>query len=195
MDTGRPVTAPAGVPRVEPSAAARLHDLARETVAAWARGRPLPPVPGDPEFQRHAGVFVSLHRGGELRGCIGHVEDDLPLGEVTRRMAVAAAREDPRFSPLGPDELDGLDVEISVLTPMVRVRPEDVKPGRDGILVRRGGRQGLLLPQVAPEMGWGREDLLDGTCRKAGLARGAWRDPATEVFSFQAQVIAGPEPA
>ncbi len=189
------MTAPAGVLLVEATAAARLYDLAREAVSAWARGKPLPPVPPDPALQRHAGVFVSLHRAGELRGCIGHLEDDLPLGEVTRRMAVAAAREDPRFAPLGPDELEGLEVEISVLTPVVRVKPEEVTPGRDGVLVRRGGRQGLLLPQVAPEMRWGREDLLDGTCRKAGLVPGAWRDPATELFTFQAQVIAGPEPA
>ena len=189
------MTRPAGVVLVEPSAAARLHRLAREAVAASARGTPLPPVPDDPALQRHAGVFVSLHRGGELRGCVGRLEDDLPLGEVTRRMAVAATREDPRFAPVGAHELPGLEVEISVLTPMVRVRPEEVTPGRDGVLIRRGGRQGLLLPQVAPELGWGREELLDGACRKAGLAAGAWRDARTELLSFQAQVITGPAAA
>jgi hypothetical protein len=186
------VKAPAGGTVLDPAAAVALHAFAQATVRAWARGEPLPPVPDHPALQRHTGAFVSLHRDGALRGCIGHLEDDLSLAEVTGRMAVAAARADPRFAPVDRRELEGLTVEISVLSPPELATPEEVMPGRDGVLVRRGGRQGLLLPQVAPEMGWGRLDLLEGVCRKAGLARGAWRDPATELLTFKAQVITGP---
>jgi len=156
-------------------------------VAALARGEALP-VPGaDPV--RGRGAFVSLHRHGELRGCIGHLVSDRPLAEVVRDMAVAAARDDPRFPPLRADELEGLNVEVSVLTPPVSARAEDVEPGRHGLIVRRGASQGVLLPQVAVEQGWDRETFLAMTCRKAGLPPEAWRDARTDLRVFEAQVI------
>jgi AmmeMemoRadiSam system protein A len=104
-------------------------------------------------------------------------------------MAVAAARDDPRFPPLGADELDDLEIEVSVLTPLVRAQAADVVPGRDGVMVGRGGRSGVLLPQVAAHHGWDRERLLSEVCRKAGLPRDAWREEGTELQVFQAQVI------
>lgn len=136
-----------------------------------------------------AGAFVSLYRHGELRGCIGHLDADRDLGAVVAEMAVAAAAKDPRFGPVQATELGELRFEISVLTPCARARPEDVVVGRDGVLVRRGRRQGVLLPQVATEYGWERETLLDMTCRKAGLPDRAWREADTALFTFQAQVI------
>ena len=130
---------------------------------------------------------------GELRGCIGHIAADLPLGEVVGRMAVAAGLEDPRFPPVTPEELAGLRIEISVLTEPVRLLradPAAVVPGRDGLIVQAGSRQGLLLPQVALEYGWDAEAFLAATCRKAGLPANAWRAPGVAVFTFQAEIFA-----
>ena len=174
---------------LSPAALDALLELARATVTASVRGGPLPGIPGLPELAEPRGVFVSLHRQGALRGCLGHMEADLPVGEAVRRMAVASAHDDPRFAPVAPDELEDLDVEVSVLTPSRRVRPDDVVPGRDGLIVRRGVRAGVLLPQVAPEQGWDRVAFLRGVCRKALLPADAWRDPDTELYAFGAQVV------
>ena len=103
-------------------------------------------------------------------------------------MAVASSREDPRFAPVAPRELADLEVEVSVLSPSRRVRPEDVVPGRDGLIVRRGGRMGVLLPQVATEQGWDRLTFLRAVCQKAQLPAEAWREPGTELYAFRAQV-------
>jgi AmmeMemoRadiSam system protein A len=172
-----------------------LLELARATVRASVAGARLPPLPDQAELSAPRGVFVSLHRGGALRGCLGHLEADVPVAENTRRMAVAAARDDPRFPPVAPEELDDLDVEVSVLSPFARVRPEDVVPGRDGLLVRRGPHAGVLLPQVATEHRWDRVTLLKAVCQKASLPTEAWRDATTELFAFRAQVVpAGDRP-
>lgn len=181
---------------VEPALLSRpaleaLLELARATVRASVSGAALPGLPDQPELASPRGVFVSLHQGGALRGCLGHLEADQPVAEVTRQMAVAASREDPRFPPVAPEELDGLAVEVSVLSPFQRVRPEDVVPGRDGLLVRRGPRAGVLLPQVATEQRWDRVTFLRAVCQKAALPSEAWRDGATELFAFRAQVVPG----
>jgi len=171
------------------SALQALLDLAQATVRASVRGEPLPRLPDHQELAVPRGVFVSLHRQGALRGCLGHLEADLGVGEVTRRMAIAAARDDPRFPPVSPDELDELDVEVSVLTPSHPVRADDVVPGRDGLVVHRGTRLGVLLPQVAVEQRWDRLAFLRAVCQKAGLSAEAWRDPDTELFAFSAQIV------
>ena len=139
----------------------------------------------------HRGAFVTLEerKDGALRGCVGHVAGDGPLGEVIRRVAVSAAREDPRFPAVTPDELRELRIAVSVLEAPVRVTPvtpQRVVIGRDGLLVRRGRVQGLLLPRVAAEQGWGADAFLEAACQKAGLPRGSWKEPATEVFTFTA---------
>jgi len=174
---------------VSPGSAAALLALAAETVAARARGRPLPDLPALGPDAAPRGVFVSLYRAGELRGCIGHVEADQALPELVRDMAVAASREDPRFPPVAPDELFDLEVELSVLTLPEPVRPDQIVAGRDGVVVRRGAQQGILLPQVAEAHGWDAGTLLSAACAKAGLAAGAWSDPGTTVLAFRAQVI------
>jgi AmmeMemoRadiSam system protein A len=171
------------------AALSALLELAQASIVASVEGRALPAVPGQLELAWPRGVFVSLHRKGELRGCLGHLEADVPVGEATRRMAVAAARDDPRFLPVTPDELADLDVEVSVLSPFERIRPEDVVPGRDGLLIRRGPRSGVLLPQVATEQHWDRLAFLRGVCRKAALPAEAWQDEATELYAFRAQVV------
>jgi AmmeMemoRadiSam system protein A len=143
-------------------------------------------------LRRPGGAFVTLRRHGALRGCIGRLASDRPLAEVVASMAVAAATEDPRFPPLPPDELLDLEIEISVLSEpelLASHDPEGIRPGRDGIVVRRGRRQGLLLPQVAVEHGWDAEAFLAAACRKAGLPREAWRKPDCDLFVFQAVVF------
>lgn len=182
------------VPELSPRASAAVLTLARETVEASVSGRPLPPLPEDPELGVGRAVFVTLYRGGALRGCLGRLEADLSLAAAVQRMAVAAAREDPRFAPVTPDELHDLVVEVSVLSPAQPVLPEVVVPGIDGVIVRRGPRCGVLLPPVASQQGWDREQLLDAACRKAGLPPGAWREAGTTVEAFRALVI-GPTTA
>jgi AmmeMemoRadiSam system protein A len=143
----------------------------------------------------HRGAFVTLteRAGGALRGCIGHIAADRALGVVVGEMAIAAAQDDPRFAPVTRDELPALNLEISVLAepaPLpVPVDPARVVIGRDGLIVRRERAMALLLPQVAPEYHWGPEAFLAATARKAGLAPDAWREPGTDVFTFQADVF------
>ena len=140
------------------------------------------------------GAFVTLveRETDDLRGCIGHVKGDRPLGEVIRQVAVSAARHDPRFPAVEPGELAGLRIEISVLGEPVFTPAADLPHiviGRDGVLLRRGDVQALLLPQVATENGMGPEAFLDAVCHKAGLRNGSWREPATRVFTFTADVF------
>ncbi len=154
-------------------------------------------------FDEPRGVFVTLrrHPGGSLRGCIGFPLPVLPLRTALRKAAVSAATEDPRFPPVRAAELAALTVEVSVLTlpvPLGETRPEEmireVRVGRDGLIVDGYGTSGLLLPQVAPEQGWSSEELLDGTCEKAGLPPRAWRDPKVKVRRFEAEVFAEGSP-
>lgn len=154
------------------------------------------PLPG--VFDEHRGVFVTLERypSSELRGCIGYPLPVLPLREALPRAAVSSALEDPRFRPVRAAELPHLVIEVSVLTvptPIVADRPEErvaaVRVGRDGLLVEGFGASGLLLPQVAPEQHWSREEFLAGTCEKAGLPPTAWKDPRVTVRRFEAEVF------
>jgi AmmeMemoRadiSam system protein A len=135
------------------------------------------------------GAFVTLHKRGDLRGCIGHIECREPLGQVIPRMAVAASSSDPRFPPLSPDELLEIDLEISLLGPLERIAgPQHVVVGRDGLVVERGWQRGLLLPQVATEWGWDADAFLGHTCKKAGLPPDAWKTDA-RVWRFEAEVF------
>jgi len=154
-------------------------------------------------FHEPRGVFVTLKQypGGELRGCIGYPLPILPLGKAIQDVALAAALEDPRFPPVARDELDALVVEVSVLTVPQAVpstSPETtiaaIRPGRDGLIVDGYGQSGLLLPQVATEQGWDAEQLLEGTCEKAGLPSVAWRDPRVRVRRFEAEVFGEQRP-
>ncbi|MGP8158332.1 MAG: TIGR00296 family protein [Thermoplasmata archaeon] len=151
-----------------------------------------------PLFDEPRGVFVTLKRypGDALRGCIGYPLPVLPLRSAIVRAAVSAAVEDYRFRPVRAVDLAHLTVEVSVLTVPVPVRfttPEEalraVTVGRDGLIVEGLGSSGLLLPQVAPEQGWSVEELLEGTCEKAGLPPRAWRDPRVKLRRFEAEIF------
>jgi AmmeMemoRadiSam system protein A len=148
-----------------------------------------------PALAAPGAAFVTLHVGGDLRGCIGTVDRQRSLWSVVADMAAAAATRDPRFSPIDVADLRGLTVEISVLSPDVVIhRPEEIEIGRHGLDIRRGGARGLLLPQVAVEHGLDRENFLAATCRKAGLPAGAWHDPETEIRVFEADVFGDDAP-
>jgi len=174
-----------------------LLELARGTIAGLvgAGGREPNPagLPG-PEVER--GAFVTLHKHGQLRGCIGNFVSQGPLTKTIQEMAVAAASQDPRFPPLSRDELDEVDLEISVLSPLRRIEDvSEIQVGKHGIYIISPRGRGVLLPQVATEYGWDRDTFLDQTCVKAGLAPGCWRDPSTEILIFSAQIFGEEEPA
>lgn len=162
---------------------------ARQTIAASLGSEAAPGPLELKEPYRHAGAFVTLEVGGDLRGCIGYPGSEQRLDEVVADCAISAASEDPRFPPLSARELEDLEVEISVLTPIEPVADMNaIQVGRDGLVVQEGRRRGLLLPQVAVEHGWDRETFLSHTCIKAGLRPDAWRTGA-KVLRFQAEVF------
>ncbi len=167
-----------------------LLDIARASILAGLQNEEYRLPDNLPEsLKEPSGAFVTLKRGGQLRGCVGHVVAKAPLAETVAGMARAAAFRDPRFAALKESEFEELEVEISVMSPLQPGSPEEVVVGEHGILMRRGARQGLLLPQVAAEWGWDRETFLSQTCRKAGLAPQCWNDPATEILLFSAEVF------
>ncbi|MCL6566583.1 MAG: AmmeMemoRadiSam system protein A [Acidobacteriia bacterium] len=167
-----------------------LLALARQAIVeAVVHGRlPEPPAVGGALAEPGA-AFVSLHSHGRLRGCIGQVEPTASLAETVQFCAVAAATRDPRFAPVVPEELDELEIEISVLSPRQPVRPEQIEPGVHGVRVLAGTAQALLLPQVATRFRWSRERFLEEVCLKAGLPAEAWRDPQTRLEAFTAEVF------
>jgi uncharacterized protein len=136
------------------------------------------------------GAFVSLHRGEELRGCIGQLYPDHELFKIVQQCVLSAALEDTRFPAVIREELNDLSIEISVLTPFRRIRSvEDIEVGRHGLYITRGGFRGLLLPQVATQYHWDRIKFLEHTCMKSGLPESAWRDPHTIIYTFEAEVF------
>lgn len=170
---------------------AKLLELARKTLENHFSRRTVPDFTTDSKnLLEPKGAFVSLHRDRQLRGCIGQLEPDQELFRIVQQCALSAALTDPRFPPLEEEELAGLDIEISVLTPLRRVlNVDEIVVGKHGLFVVRGHCRGLLLPQVATEFGWDRIQFLKQTCFKSGLPGTAWQDPATEIYSFEAEVF------
>ena len=141
-------------------------------------------------LQERRGAFVTLHRRGQLRGCIGYVLPLYPLRETVEQAARAAAVRDPRFPPVSPDELPEIDIEISVLSPMRRVQDvRQIEVGVHGLMIKKGAHTGLLLPQVAPQYAWDREHFLRQTCIKAGLPPDAWQEGDADILMYSAQVF------
>jgi AmmeMemoRadiSam system protein A len=165
--------------------------LARESIERkfYEKDFPRNP-PEDPLLQKSCGAFVTLKKGGMLRGCIGRMESDRPMWETVAIMARAAAFEDPRFPAVTPAELDDLSIEISLLTPFEPLDdPLAVEVGKHGLLVEKGIHRGVLLPQVATDHGWTAEEFLDNVCVKASLPREAWKDPDVRLSVFSAVII------
>ena len=170
---------------------AELLQIARDVIEAHCRGKRIPaPRASSPSLNELRGAFVTLHKDGKLRGCIGHIRGEKPLVETVAEMAEAAAFRDPRFPPVTAEEIRMLEYEISVLTPLRRIsNVEEIQVGTHGIYMKSDGCSGLLLPQVATEWGWDRETFLEHTCKKAGLPTDAWKDENTEIYIFSADVF------
>jgi len=170
----------------------RLLSYARQAIAAhFKESSSEAKDEQDPVLQKPYGVFVTLREKGELRGCIGTLTGAAPLAESVRDMAVAAATQDPRFSPVTPQQMHDIEIEISVLSPLERVKDaEQIVLGTHGVLVKKGFSSGVFLPQVAEETRWSKEEFLSYLClHKAGLSKDAWKDPATELYIFTADVF------
>jgi AmmeMemoRadiSam system protein A len=171
-----------------------LVDIAHRAISSAVIEKSLPDLPPFPPSLSEPGrAFVSLYSQGELRGCVGEVQNPGPLGDVVAQSAISAALYDSRFAPILPDEVATLKVEISVLSVPERISPEAIVVGRHGLLVLREIFKGLLLPQVAKERNWSAQRFLQETCHKAGLPRDAWRDPATRIFGFTAEIYSEKE--
>lgn len=169
--------------------------LARGTLGHVCAKKPQPAERLSPIFNEKRGVFVTLTKDGELRGCIGFPYPVMPLGDAIGHAATAAATEDPRFPPVGKAELDHITVEVTVLTVPVPVegdpetRPGKIVVGKHGLIIRGMGTSGLLLPQVATEYGWDARTFLDHTCMKAGLTARSWTRASVEVLTFEGQIF------
>ncbi len=168
-----------------------LLTIVRRAIAARLSGEEMPSFENkSAALDAELGAFVTLNKQGRLRGCIGTFRAAEPLYQTIARMALEAAFSDPRFSPLEKEELDLLDIEISVLTPMKRIYdPELVEVGKDGLYIRQGIYSGVLLPQVPVGYGWDRIEFLQQTCRKAGLPSDSWKSEQTELYVFQAEIF------
>ncbi len=174
-----------------------LVKTARRVIEAHIRGKRPPSVKNvSEELKKPRGVFVTLTKHGELRGCIGHPMPTMPLIDALVDSAISSATRDPRFPPLEVSELDKILVEVSVLTEPKPIEVDDPREypgaivvGRDGLIVEYGGHAGLLLPQVAVEWKWDAEEFLSHACMKAGLMPDAWLDRGIRISRFSAQVF------
>lgn len=167
-----------------------LLSIARETIIDYVTKLEVPKVETESKgLNVHSGCFVTIKQNGELRGCIGNFVSDQPLYLLVQDMAVSAATRDPRFYPMKVVDLADFSLDISVLSPLKKIASvEDIKVGVHGIYIVKGSYRGVLLPQVATEFGWDRDQFLKHTCIKAGLPDDAWKGEC-EIFIFSAQVF------
>jgi AmmeMemoRadiSam system protein A len=175
-----------------PEERALLLRLAHHAIEAALEGRKVESTPPTSHLAEPRGVFTTLHLEGRLRGCVGYVAAVYPLYRAILETAVSAAFHDTRFSPVKAEEAPHLTIEISVLSPLFPVRPEQVEIGTHGLVISAEGRRGLLLPQVPVEHGWDRLTFLAQTCCKAGLPPDAWKRGAT-LEAFIAEVFGEPD--
>lgn len=168
----------------------KLLEIARNSIEGQLKEGKIPDFSiTEPELLEKRAAFVTLTKGGRLRGCIGYTEPIYALHQAVASCAVSAAFSDPRFSPLRRDELAEIQIEISVLTPLQRIQDiSEIEVGVHGLFITRGFYRGLLLPQVATEYGWDRETFLEQTCHKAGLPPDAWKKGA-EIYIFSAEIF------
>ncbi|MBZ0167595.1 MAG: AmmeMemoRadiSam system protein B [Candidatus Omnitrophica bacterium] len=172
---------------------ARLLEIARKAIASYVRdGKKIKIAEDDPRLLEEEGAFVSVYKDGHLRGCIGNILGRGPLCMTVRNMAIASATEDHRFTSIQPQEIDTLNLEISVLSKPRRIfNVDDIEMGRHGVIISKGSRSGVFLPQVATSTGWSKERFLTELCtQKAGLPPDCWKDPSKVIMEiFTADVF------
>jgi AmmeMemoRadiSam system protein B/AmmeMemoRadiSam system protein A len=168
-----------------------LHHIVKTVIENKARGKPVPEFKVESTIlKENRGAFVTINKRGQLRGCIGYIEGHGPLHKTVEKMAEAAAFQDPRFPSVTEKELPDLEIEISVLTPLRRIKDiNEIQVGKHGIYIKKGWFSGLLLPQVAIEYGWDRQTFLEHTCQKAGIPSNAWKEKDTEIYIFSADIF------
>jgi AmmeMemoRadiSam system protein A len=167
-----------------------LLKIARQTIVEYVTSRKVPAVVTTaPGLNLHSGCFVTVKQKGELRGCIGNFVSDQPLYQLVQEMAISASTRDPRFYPMKVDDLADFSLDISVLSPLEKAASaEEIQVGKHGIYIIKGSYRGVLLPQVATEYGWNRDQFLRHTCIKAGLPEDAWQGDC-DIYIFSAQVF------
>jgi len=168
-----------------------LHKIAKAAIESKLLGKKFPEIEVTSEtLKEKRGAFVTLHKHGDLRGCIGYIRAQKPLYETIREMAIAAAFQDSRFKPVTKAELKDIEIEISVLTPLKKIESiEEIEVGKHGIYIIKGFYSGILLPQVATQYGWDRKTFLEHTCTKAGLPEDAWKEKDTEIYIYSADIF------
>ena len=169
-----------------------ILSLARRTIESYVENGIINKYSSKNEnLKQHAGAFVTIHKDGRLRGCIGMIESNLPLFETIIEMAIESSSSDPRFEPVKIDELKALEIEVSVLFPKKRIKNiDEIVLGKHGVIVKRGYASGVFLPQVALETGWTKEEFMRNLCEgKANLPAECYKDKETEVYIFEAQVF------
>lgn len=166
-----------------------LLALAKRAITDYVSNGKAPEVEiKNQKFKSDGAVFVTIKKKGSLRGCIGHIQPVMPLYQSVITNAVAACSSDPRFPPMTKDELKDIDIEISILSPLNRLKDvNDIQVGKHGLVIRKDMQRGLLLPQVATESGWDRETYLKHLCTKAGLPETAWKE--ADLYTFTAEII------
>lgn len=178
--------------------------MARKAIECEVRNQEMPEIDHPEKFEKKMGAFVTInkHPAEDLRGCIGYPEPTYPLKEAIIKGAQNAATRDPRFPPLGEEELDEVVVEVSLLTPPKSIEYDDpselpgkISCGKHGLIASKGSRRGLLLPQVPVDQGWDEEQFLDHTCRKAGLRQSTWREGDCKVEKFEGVIFTEEEPS
>ena len=170
----------------------RMLKLARDSIMFYLKEeKPMPVKEDDPILNKEMGAFVTLHKHGQLRGCIGNMIGRGPFYLTVRDMAIEAATGDSRFASVTLDEMNDIDIEISALSPMQKIAdPEKIEVGKHGVMVRSGFQSGVYLPQVATETGWNREQFMNSLCgHKAGMAFDAWKKGQCEIYIFTAEVF------
>jgi len=170
----------------------KMLRIARDSIAHYLKtGKRLEVKEGDPVLNREMGAFVTLHEHGRLRGCIGNIVGRGPFYLTVRDMAVEAATRDPRFPPVTLEDMKGIDIEVSALSPLEKIEdPEKIVMGKHGVVVRSSFASGVYLPQVATEAGWNREQFMNSLCgQKAGMAPDAWKKGGCDIYTFTAEVF------
>jgi len=166
----------------------QLLTLARNAITAKLQGKEIKTLTDNSKFSEKRGVFVSLHKNGDLRGCIGYIEPICDVWRAVIENAKAAAFEDPRFLPLQENEIDDIKIEISVLTAPKKTKVDSIRPGIDGVVLKSGMKKGTYLPQVWKHFK-NKENFLDSLCVKSGLSQNCWQKKDVEVYAYQSETF------